>query len=58
MINLRNAVPEYCHLLILNTFDCIMKITLAGTGVIFFLLCSLNNGRAYVVMLPQEGGLS
>ncbi len=58
MINLRNTVPEYRHLLILNTLDCIMKIILAGTGVIFFLLCSLNNGRAYDVMLPQEGDLS
>ena len=46
------------YLLILNILDCIMEIILAGTGVIFFLLYTLSNGRAYDVMLPQEGTLS
>ena len=58
MIKLRDAVPEYCHLPILNTLHCIMKILLKGTGVILFLLYTLSNERAYNVMLPQEGALS
>ena len=56
MINLLEAKHE--NLRIFNTIDCIMKIILAGTDVIFSLLCSRNNERAYDVMLPREGNLS
>lgn len=58
MINLHDENTKNRQLPIFNTSDCIMKIILAGTGVIFFLRCSLNNERAYDFMLPQEGDLS
>lgn len=57
MANLHGAVSECCHLPIINTLDCMLKV-MARVGIVADLSCPLSNERAYDVMLPQEGYLS